>query len=527
MVQQESLIEYGSRRAIITITAIVCALLEIVDTTIVNVSLTNMQGNLGATTTEIGWVITAYAIGNVIIVPMTSWLSQQFGRRNYFAASIMLFTVCSFLCGQSTGIWELVFFRFLQGVGGGALLVTSQTIITESYPPEKRGMAQAIYGMGVIVGPTLGPPLGGYITDHAGWPYIFYINIPLGIIAALLTLQFVRSPRYTAKTATKDVDWAGIGLLAIFVGSLQYVLEKGHDEDWFASQNIIFFTVTAVLGFFFFIWRELTYENPIVRLRALRNRNLRIGTILSFIMGFGLYGSTFIIPLYTQQILGWDATQAGLLMVPAALTTAFMMPMMGKLLQSKIRHNYMIALGMLIFFVFCFWGYSILTPDTGKGSFFWMLIMRGIAMGFLFLPITMMSLSTLKGREIGDGAAFTGMMRQLGGSFGIAIITTLMAKQVIIHSANLASKLDITNPVVQNRVAGTTQYLITRGGMAADKAQLVSVKLLGLSVTKQAAVLSFMDVFLYIGLMFLICIPFVMMVKNRKKEGKIDLSAAH
>src|ERR1700759_4978810 len=226
---QESLIEYGPRRVIITITAIFCALLEIVDTTIVNVALKEMQGNLGATLNEVGWVITAYAIGNVIVVPMTSWLSAQFGRRNYFAASIILFTVCSFLCGNANGIWELVFFRFLQGIGGGALLVTSQTIITESYPAEKRGMAQAIYGLGVIIGPTLGPPLGGYIVDHSTWPYIFYINIPIGIIATLLTLQFVRSPKYGSKRPAREIDFLGIGLLALCVGSLQYVLEKGQD----------------------------------------------------------------------------------------------------------------------------------------------------------------------------------------------------------------------------------------------------------------------------------------------------------
>src|SRR3954469_13504895 len=201
--QQNSLVEYGGRRVIITITAIFCGLLEIVYTTIVNVALNNMRGNLGATLTEVAWVITAYAIGNVIIVPMTSWLSQQFGRRNYFAASIIIFTVFSFLCGNATNIWELVAFRFIQGIGGGALLVTSQTIITESYPAEKRGMAQAIYGLGVIIGPTLGPPLGGYIIDHAKWSWIFYINIPIGIIAALLTLQFVRSPKYAEKKSVK------------------------------------------------------------------------------------------------------------------------------------------------------------------------------------------------------------------------------------------------------------------------------------------------------------------------------------
>src|SRR6186713_1132849 len=216
-VVQEDLVEYGFRRTIITITAVVCALLEIVDTTIVNVALNNMRGSLGATLTDVAWVISAYAIANVIVIPMTSWLSQQFGRRNYFAASIILFTVSSFLCGNADGIWELVFFRFMQGVGGGALLVTAQTIITESYPIEKRNMAQAIYGLGVIIGPTLGPPLGGYIVDHFSWPYIFYINIPIGVIATLLTLQYVRSPKYGEKKSASEIDWFGIIFLAIGV----------------------------------------------------------------------------------------------------------------------------------------------------------------------------------------------------------------------------------------------------------------------------------------------------------------------
>jgi DHA2 family multidrug resistance protein len=521
---QENLVEYGSRRVIITITAIVCALLEIVDTTIVNVAIKDMQGNLGATTTEIGWVITSYAIGNVIIIPMTSWLAQQFGRRNYFAASIVLFTICSFLCGNANGINELILFRFLQGVGGGALLVTSQTIITESYPPEKRGMAQALYGMGVIVGPTLGPPLGGYIIDHFSWPYIFYINIPLGAIATLLTLQFVRSPRYGAKTPASEVDWIGIAFLAMFIGSLQFVLEKGHDEDWFSSSLIIFFTVTTILGAFFFLWRELTYHNPVVNLRVLKNGNLRVGTILSFIMGFGLYGSTFIIPLYTQATLGWTATQAGLLLVPATLTTAFLMPFIGRLLQAGVKQQIMAAIGMFIFFIFCMWGYKILTPDTGKDAFFWMLIMRGIAMALLFIPVTTLSLSTLKGREIGEGAAFTGMMRQLGGSFGIALITTFMTQQMMVHRANLVSKLDVTNYSVQTRVAGMQQAMIAKGS-SPNIALQRAYQFIDYGVMKQASVLSYMDVFLYIGLMFLICVPFVLMVKGNKKK-KLDLSEA-
>ena len=524
--QQASLVEYGSRRVIITLTAIICALLEIVDTTIVNVALNDMKGNLGATTSEVGWVVTAYAIGNVIIIPMTSWLAQQFGRRNYFATSIVLFTICSFLCGNATGIVELIIFRFIQGIGGGALLVTSQTIITESYPVEKRGMAQAIYGLGVIVGPTLGPPLGGYIVEHFSWPYIFYINIPLGVIAALMTLQFVRSPKYSEKSSAADIDWAGIGLLAVFVGSLQYILEKGQEDDWFNSTTIIILTVTAVLGAFFFIWRELTFRNPVVNLRALKNGNLRVGTGLSFILGFGLYGTTFIIPLYTQATLGWTATQAGMLMVPAALMTAFMMPLIGQLLQKGVPQQYLVAGGMLGFFFFCLWGYKILTPDTSKDNFFWMLMLRGVAMGMLFIPITTLSLSTLKGKQIGDGAAFTGMMRQLGGSFGIAAITTFMATRNMLYRSDLVSKLDITNPVIQNRVNGMKQGFMAKG-IPADIAQQDAYKALDYTITRQSSVLSYMDVFFYIGLLFLICIPLVLLVKGNKGKKVSLADAAH
>ena len=524
MLEQNSLVEYGARRVIVTVTAILCALLEIVDTTIVNVALNDMKGNLGATLTEIGWVITAYAIGNVIIVPMTSWLSQQFGRRNYFAASIMIFTLFSFSCGNATGIWELVIFRFLQGVGGGALLVTSQTIITESYPIEKRGMAQAIYGLGVIIGPTLGPPLGGYIVDHFSWPYIFYINIPIGIAATLLTLQFVRSPKFKEKTLTKHIDFLGIALLALAVGSLQYVLEKGHDDDWFSDSLIIFLTVTAILGFFFFIWRELTYDNPIVELRVLRNGNLRVGTIMSFLLGFGLYGSTFIIPLYTQSTLGWTAEQAGMLLIPSGIATAFMMPIIGRLLQGGVKQQYLVAGGLVTFFIYSLWAYKILTPDTGADNFWWLLILRGLGLGLLFIPITTLALSTLHGQQIGQGAAFTGMMRQLGGSFGVAIITTFLSRQNMVHRLALVSKLDVNNPQVQQRVAMMQHGFMARG-MPSNTALKSAYQALDYTISKQAAVQSYMDVFLYLGVLFLICAPFVLMVKGNKKQ-KVDLGEA-
>jgi len=518
--QQDSLVEYGSRRAIVTITAILCALLEIVDTTIVNVALNNMKGSMGATLSEIGWVITAYAIGNVIIVPMTSWLSQQFGRRNYFAASILLFTVCSFLCGNASTMWELVLFRFLQGVGGGALLVTSQTIITESWPVEKRGMSQAIYGLGVIIGPTLGPPLGGYIVEHFSWPLIFYINIPIGIIAMMLTLQYVKSPRYSEKKTAKEIDWWGIIFLAMAVGSLQYVLERGQEDDWFSSSAIVFLSITAALGFYFFIWRELTFKNPIVELRVLKNGNLRIGTILSFIMGFGLYGSTFIVPLYLQTSLGWNAQQAGMIMVPAALLTAFTMPIMGALLQKGAKPQYLAACGMFLFFVYSFWGHQIISPMTSGDDFFYMMLMRGLAMGMLFIPVSTMSLSTLKGQQIGQGAAFTGMMRQLGGSFGIAIITTFMTISNATYRDDLVSNYRPDNIMYEQQFNGLVAKNMS-SGMPVNVAKAAAYQMLNGKAMGQASILTYMDVFLYIGIMFLVCVPFILMIKSGKEKVNV------
>ncbi len=524
MVQSEdSLVEYGFRRVIITVTAVLCALLEIVDVTIVNVALNNMRGSLGATLNDVAWVITAYAIANVIVIPMTSWLSQQFGRRNYFAASIIIFTISSFLCGNASNIWELVAFRFIQGLGGGALLVTAQTIITESYPVAKRGMAQAIYGMGVIVGPTLGPPLGGYIVDHFSWPYIFYINIPIGIIATILTLFFVRSPKYGEKLSASQVDWWGIFFLTTFIGSLQFVLEHGQQDDWFNDNTIVTLSIISVSGLFLFIWRELSYKYPIVNLSVLKDSNLRVGTIMCFILGFGLYGSTFIIPIYTQSILGWSATDAGLILIPSSITTGIMMPIIGKLIQRGVPQSYMVALGFLMFFGFSFWMYNVITPDTGVEHMFWPLILRGIGLGLLFVPITTLSLSTLKGKNIGEGAAFTGMMRQLGGSFGIAIITTFIARFNQEHRVNLVSHLDTSNFAVQQRVVLLQKGFMSKG-FSASESLAKAYQIMDYGVMKQASVLSYMDIFMWLGILFLCCIPFVLMIK--KGKDKIDISEA-
>ena len=522
--EENSLVEYGFRRVIVTVTAVLCALLEIIDTTIVNVALNDMRGSLGATLTDIAWVITAYAIANVIIIPMTSWLSKQFGRRNYFAASIIIFTVSSFLCGNATNIWELVAFRFIQGMGGGALLVTAQTIITESYPVAKRGMAQAIYGMGIIVGPTLGPPLGGYLVDNFSWPYIFYINIPIGIIATIFTILFVRSPKFGDKLKVNQVDWLGIFLLASFIGSLQFVLEHGQQDDWFQDPLIIALSVVSLFGLILFIWRELIYDHPIVNLRVLRDSNLRIGTIMTFILGFGLYGTTFIIPIYTQSILGWTATDAGLLLIPSSITTGLMMPVIGKMLERGVSQKYLVAAGFAIFFIFSLWMHNIMTPDTGTEHMFWPLVVRGFGLGLLFVPITTLALSTLKGKDIGEGAAFTGMMRQLGGSFGIAIITTMISRLNQQHRIDLIPNLNAVNENVQQRIQSLKGLFVSKGFSANEALQRAYQSLEG-GISRQTTVLSYMDIFLYLGILFLICVPFVLLI--RKGAGKVDTSAVH
>lgn len=510
----DTMVEYGLRRVIITLMASLCAILELLDTTIVNVALNDLQGNFGSTLSEVSWVVTAYGIGNVIVIPMTSWLSRQFGRRNYFAASIFIFTLFSFLCGQASNIPELALFRFLQGIGGGALLATSQTIITESFPAEKRGMANLIFMISVIIGPALGPLLGGFIIDNYSWPLIFYINIPLGFIAILMTLQYVRSPKFADKLSVSQVDWLGIFLLAISIGALQFVLEKGQEEDWFSNKYITILSITAAVGFIAFVWRELVYPYPIVALKALKNKNLAAGVIFSIIYGFGSYGSTFIVPLFTQSQLGWPATDAGLLVCLTSLSSLIIFPIINKLLSVGIKPKMIMAMGMIIFFLNCYLSSKILTSDTGFVVFFYVLIFRYFGLNMILLSISSISFSTLKTKEIAEGAAFTGMLRQLGGSFGIAIITTFIARRNMLHRTNLVTYLNDDDQDLNNRISQSTQFFKDTG-MTSEIAKEYAHKAIDVAVNKQSVLLSYMDVYVVIGLLFLICVPFVLMLKTK------------
>ena len=360
--------EVGFKKWIITITVILAALLELVDTTVVNVSLPQIMGNLGATLEDAGWVVTAYAVANVIILPMSGWLSNRYGRRTYFVFSIVLFTVSSFFCGNAHGFWELVIFRFIQGIGGGGLLSTAQSILLETWPREQIGMATALFGLGVVIGPTLGPTLGGYITDHWTWPWIFFINIPLGIIAVLLTLSYIKDSIHM-HDQDDHVDWLGIALLTIGIGSLQVVLERGEGEDWFQTPYITVLAITAVVAIAMFIWQELRVDHPVVNLHILRNRSLAIGMFTTFILGFGLFGSVFIFPIFCQNLLGFSAQQTGELLIPGGLSTIFMMPLVGQMLQRKVSPQLMATAGFILFFLFTFI-YHIYNCYSGHYSFF-------------------------------------------------------------------------------------------------------------------------------------------------------------
>ncbi|MGN6639082.1 MAG: MFS transporter, partial [Mucilaginibacter sp.] len=344
--------------------------------------------------------------------------------------------------------------------------------------------------------------------------------------AALLTLNYVRSPKYEEKRPASQVDWLGIGLLTVGIASLQYVLEKGQEDDWFSSKVIIVLTVAAVLSILLFIWREMEYAYPVVELRVLKNGNLRIGVMLSFIMGFGLFGSTFVIPIYTQSLLGWTALQAGLLMLPSTLFVAFMMPIVAQLIQRGISQKYLIALGMTIFFIYSYLCYTILTTDTSSGNFFWPLIVRGMGLGFLSVPVSTMSLSTLRGKEIGQGAAFSGMMRQLGGSFGVAIISTFVSRQTQVHRYDLATHLNVNDLNVQQRVNQLAAGLMRRPGTDSITARQTAYAMLDGSLTRQATLLSYMDVFLWIGVLFLVFVPIVL-IFIKKGQSKVAMVDAH
>ncbi|WP_375435855.1 DHA2 family efflux MFS transporter permease subunit [uncultured Hymenobacter sp.] len=522
--------ETGFTKWIIVITVVMCCLLELIDTSIVNVALTQMMGNLSATQQEVSWVVASYGIANVIVIPMTGFLAEQFGRKNYYLVSVVIFTLASIACGQSTNIWELVAFRFVQGIGGGALMATSQAILIDTFPPKQLPLGQALFGMGVIIGPTIGPTLGGYIVDNYDWPWIFYVNVPVGILASIFTILFIRDPeriKNAIPRPLREIDWAGIFLLILGVGSLQLVLEQGETEDWFESLYINTFTVLAAIGVIGFVWRELTTKQPIVDLRVLgKSRNLAVGAFLSFILGFGLFASVFVFPIFTQRILGFTAAQTGLILLPGALASGFMMPVIGRMLQAGVPQKFMIPVGFTIFFFFTFWMSKVISPTAGESDFFWPLMVRGVGLGLIFLPITTMSLAGLQGKDAGQAAGLTGMIRQLGGSFGVAIVGTVLERSIYHNRVNMLPNISLYNPETVQRIQAFTQNFMSRG-FSADQARQQAYAALEGILMKQVSIITYSQIFSMLGFFFIACLPLVFLIKRARRGEAIDLNAAH
>lgn len=498
----------GFLKFIVIITTISAAVMELIDVTIVNVALTEVAGALGATIEDVAWVITSYAIANVIIIPMTGFLAEYFGRKNYYVASIIGFTIASYGCATSTSLEQLVFWRFLQGIGGGALLSTSQSILFDAFAPAKRGVASGIFGMGIILGPTLGPFLGGIIVDNYHWSYIFFVNIPIGIIATLLTIFYIaKKPGEGDHKKQMTIDYPGIAMLAVGVGSLQYVLEKGQSDDWFASSYIRIGAVLAVAGLGGFIWRQLTTKHPVVDLKMLGRGSLGITTILSFVAGIGLFTSVFVYPVLVQRINGFTPTMTGLSLLWPTLVGIPLFPLIGRRLSTGASPLPFILIGMVLFVVFGFYS-GTLNGQANSWDFFWAQMLRVVGVTMLQLPLINQAVAGLEPREFPGAIALNNMIRQLGGAFGIAFANTFVARNYAQHRYDLVSNLDPGNPLL-------TERLQQMGGAITRNYQI-----LDRMVDRQAYLLAYLDTFRLVGVFFIVALPLAFFLRTKKKSAQ-------
>jgi MFS transporter, DHA2 family, multidrug resistance protein len=498
------------RRLMIVFSVMLAVLLEIIDTSIVNTALPAMMGNLGATLDEIDWVITGYIISNVVVIPLTGWLAATFGRKRYFVTSILLFTFASLMCGLAQSADALVFWRVVQGLGGGALLSTSQAIMIETFPARQQGVGQAIFGVGAMIGPSLGPTLGGWLTDNYSWHWIFLINVPLGLFAAFLCASTLQKPLVEPKRADR-VDWTGIALLVIGIGALQTLLERGHKDDWFESRSIVWLAAAACIGIVAFIVRELTTDHPVVDLRVLRHKALAAGCGLGILMGIGLYGSIFLLPVFTQQLLGWPAWDSGLAVLPSSVMTAVMMMLAGRLVYS-VGPRAMLGTGMVVMIV-ALWQMSHWTLHATMDHLFWPQMLRGLAMGLMFVPVSIATLRSLPPADLAQGAGIYNLFRQLGGSFGVALLTTVLDRRAEVHRFQFAEHAGRLDPIAAQQLSEATAGMMARG-LDPHAAERAAAAMLDGQVNAAASLHAFQDAYVYIALLFVIGLPLVMFISR-------------
>jgi DHA2 family multidrug resistance protein len=487
----------------------------VLDSSVANVALPHIAGNLSASTDESTWVLTSYLVSNAIMLPAAGWISRRIGRKRLLIISILIFTAASLLCGMALNMPMLIVARILQGVGGGGMQPLAQSILLESFPPRQHGTAMAVYGVGIVVAPVIGPTLGGWITDSYSWRWIFYINLPIGILALFMANLFIEDPPYLRKASRGAIDYLGFGMMAIWLGALQLVLDKGQEADWFAAGWIRWTAGVSAVALLGFILREFMIREPIVQLRILGNRNFLVGTVITCLYGFVLYGVTAILPLFLQTQLGYSAMESGLTVTPRGMGSLLSMIVVG-ILVNYVDGRILLACGFAIF------GYSSLLLShinlaISMGSVAMPNFINGFAGGFVFVPLTTMAMGLLRKQEIGNAAGIYNLMRNIGGSVGIATVTTLLVRGAQVHQNYLTANVSAGNPTVMAMLHGM-QAKFSMGGASAFNAHQEAMGALYRSVQQQASLLAYADNFRLLGFLSLLCVPLALFFSRVKKQ---------
>jgi MFS transporter, DHA2 family, multidrug resistance protein len=491
--------------------------MEVLDTSVANVSLPHIAGTLSVSSDESTWVLTSYLVSNAVILPASGWLGRKFGRRRFLITCITIFTIASVLCGLADSLSFLILARIIQGAGGGALQPVSQAVMLEIFPKEKRGTAMSVYTMGVVVAPILGPTLGGWLTDSYSWRWVFYINLPVGIVAILMCLRFLEDPPYLKNTPAGKIDFLGVGLLALWIGCLQVMLDKGQDADWFSSNFIRWLAVLAALGFVIFLIRELTAPSPIVNLRVLKDRNLAIGIVLNLTVGAILYGTTTVLPLFLQSLLGYTSYEAGLVMTPRGIGAIIGSVVAGRII-SKIDGRLWMGQGAVTLSLSMFM-IGAVSLNISPGNVIWPIIITGFASTSIFVPMFTFAVATLKPENMGDAAGLTSLVRNLGGSVGISLVTTLVTRGTQAHQALLVGHLTNFDPPFRRQLATLQHSLSAHSGQAA---LMQAYSVMYRTLQQQAGLWAYVDNFRLLALICMALVPIIVLFK----KGKASPSAA-
>lgn len=499
---------------IIAVTVMFPTFIEIMDTSVVNVSLPHIQGSLNAGLDEVTWVLTSYLVSNAIVIPISGWLAGLLGRRRYLMISLLLFTGSSVVCGMAPSLSVLVFFRILQGMGGGGLQPLSQAILLETFPKEEHGLAMAVFGMGVVLAPIMGPMVGGWLTDHESWRWIFYINLPAGLLATLLVLTFVRDPAYIRKKALKIDRW-GLFFLCIGLGCLQIMLDKGQRDDWFNSDFILYLSLVSATALALFVWVELRTSNPVVDLRVLKDRTFTAGSIIMFAGFLALFASLVLLPLYVQNLMGYTAFWAGLVLGPGGLAAFMVMPVAGFLMRKGVNPRTLLAIGLSVS-TYAIWLMSHFNLQADVWAIIWPRVVMGFGMGLFFVPLSASTFATIPNEKTGNASGIFNLLRNLGGSFGVALGTTVLARKTQMHQNFLVETFTPFNSAFREYYGFVRHFLENHYSWATPESIYA---LIYEEVFRQARMLAFNDAFRYLAFVTALLVPLTFLLKRVKKEG--------